>query len=69
MKRKEINQLHKQTLSELRKLLKEIREKLLKLKMDFLGGKVKDVRTIAKTRDDLARITTVIREKELEVKG
>lgn len=69
MKRKEINQLHKQTLPELRKLLKEIREKLLKLKMDFFGGKVKDVHTIAKTRDDLARITTVIREKELEVKG
>lgn len=69
MKRKEINQLHKQTLPELGKLLKEIREKLLKLKMDFFGGKVKDVRIIAKTRDDLARITTVIREKELEVKS
>lgn len=69
MKRKEINQLHKQTLPELRKLLEEIREKLLKLKMDFFGGKVKDVRTIAKTRDDLARTATVIREKELEVKG
>ena len=69
MKRKEINQLHKQTLLELRKLLKETREKLLKLKMDLLGGKVKDVRTIAKTRDDLARTATVIREKELEVKS
>lgn len=67
MKRKEIQELAKKTLPELKEMLREIRQNLLKTKMDLAGGKTKNIRAVAKMRDDLARVATVIRQKELEV--
>ncbi len=61
MKAKELKQ---KTIKDLRKLERELREKLRGLRFDLAAGKVKNVREIRKIKKDIARILTVIREKE-----
>jgi len=61
MRAKEIRQ---KTIEDLRKLEKELREKLRGLRFDLASGKVKNVREIREIKKDIARILTVIREKE-----
>lgn len=63
MKRKDLNEIKLKELPELNKILAETQKSFLKLKMEFRGGKIKDVRILRKTRDDLARIMTIIKEK------
>ena len=67
MKRNQIKEVSQKLLPELRKLLVERQKNLLQLKMEAKSGKIKDIRAISKARDDLARIATMIRQKELEV--
>lgn len=64
MKRKEVRELKDKNLMELGKLLDETRNKLIKLRMEKRNEKMKNVRAIARTRDDIAKILTAIKEKE-----
>ena len=48
--------------NELRKLLKEDREKLQQLHFDLASGKVKNVREIRMIKKDIARILTFLSE-------
>lgn len=57
----EIKELRQKPESELRKSLLELREKLRVLRFDLAAGKVKNVREIRKTKKDIARILTVIK--------
>lgn len=59
-----VKEIRQKTIEDLRKLEKELREKLRGLRFDFASGKVKNVREIREIKKDIARILTVIREKE-----
>ena len=65
MKRQELKELHQKNQAELKKLLKEAQTKLAKLRIDRKAGNVKDVYAVVKARDKIAKIATIIREKEL----
>ncbi len=65
MKRKDITALHDQTSQELEQQLQELRKSLAKAKLELPAGKLQDVRLPGKIRDDIARIKTVLREKQL----
>jgi len=64
MKRKEVKELKDKNLMELGKLLDETRNKLVKLRMEKRNEKMKNIRALARTRDDIAKILTTIKEKE-----
>ena len=57
-------ELREMTLEELRKLEQDTREKLFRLRVRNRLGQLDSPMEIRKTRKDLARILTVIREKE-----
>lgn len=61
--------LRKKERGELEKLLKDLREKLAKLKFDLSLGKLKNVREIRQTKKDIARVLTILREKTCQKKG
>ena len=61
MKAKEIRQKSKK---ELERLVLENREKLRQLKFDLSAGKVKNVREIRKIKKDIARILTILCQKD-----
>jgi large subunit ribosomal protein L29 len=65
VKANELRQLKKE---ELIKKLKEARDILASLKMELVQGKVKNTALIRNTRKDIARILTILKEKELENK-
>lgn len=50
---------------ELKDLLKEKRQELFNLNLDNKQNKLKNTRSIFNTRKDMARILTLIREKQL----
>ena len=56
-----ISELHQKNESELRKILKESRERLGVLRFDLASGKIKNVREIRKIKKDIARILTFLR--------
>lgn len=66
MKHKEIRELHQKGRLELGKMLTEAQEKVQKMRMESRTQKVKNVRQIGRLKDDIARIMTVVRQKELE---
>jgi large subunit ribosomal protein L29 len=55
-------ELRKKSKEELKKILKEKRERLQKLRFDLSLGKLKNVREIRQTKKDIARILTIIKE-------
>ncbi len=55
--------LRKKTKNELQSLLREKREKLVKLRFDLTAGKVKNIKEISLTKKDIARILTILKEK------
>lgn len=65
MKSKEIRN---KSVESLRELLKERRERLRDLRFALSGGKVKNVREIREVKRDIARISTIIKEKENDIK-
>lgn len=69
MKRKEIQKLHQLSLGELQVRLVEARKELVDLRMSTGREKTKDVKTIGKKRDELARIMTILKEKEFLEEG
>jgi len=61
MKTKELKE---KSLKELEKILGDYRETLRKLRFDLASGKVKNVRKIREIKKDVARILTVINNKD-----
>jgi ribosomal protein L29 len=64
MKRREIQKLHQLSLKELKEMLSQVEKGLIDLKMGSGREKAKDIRAMAKKRDDLARIKTILKEKQ-----
>jgi len=64
MKRREIQKLHQLSLKELKEMLSQVEKELIDLKMGSGREKAKDIRAMAKKRDDLARIKTILKEKQ-----
>jgi len=58
-----ISELHQKTKTELQKLLQDNRERLRQLRFDLAAGKVKNVREIRKIKKDIARILTILCQK------
>lgn len=56
-----IAELRQKTKTELEGLLRDLREKLRQLYFDLSAGKVKNVREVRKTKKEIARILTLIR--------
>lgn len=65
MKTKDKKELHTKTEKGLKSLLSKAQNELVKLRMDQAGRKLKDTHQVLKKRRDIARIKTIIREKEL----
>lgn len=59
-------EFRKKSQEELEKLLKDNRRKLLELRFQKSGGRVKNVRQLQVVRRDIARILTLRKEKESE---
>lgn len=65
----QLRELRQKSKSELQKILKDRREKLRALRFDLASGKIKNVREIRIVKKNIARILTLIREKELKEKS
>lgn len=65
MKKNQLKELHTKALVELTSLIQKGEIELAKLKMDLRAGKLKDVQSLNKKRDDLARMKTIFRGKQL----
>jgi len=52
--------------AELQKKVMSLREKVRILKFDLAAGKAKDVRALRQTKKDIAKILTILREKEFK---
>lgn len=65
MKKNQLKELPTKTVVELTSLIQKGEIELAKLKMDLRAGKLKDVQSLNKKRDDLARLKTVFRSKQL----
>lgn len=65
MKKKQLQELHTKSIKELNELVKKAQEELVKLKVELGAGRLKDTQAMNKKRHDLARIKTILREKEL----
>jgi len=70
MKKSELNLLRQKDLKELRGLVEEKKKEAVKLFAKIKSGKEKNVKSLKILRKDIARILTIIREKEiLQEKG
>ncbi|MFZ1721162.1 MAG: 50S ribosomal protein L29 [Microgenomates group bacterium] len=67
MKRNDIKALHTLDSAELQKKLSELQQQLATARLGHRVGKA-SVTTIARVRDDIARIKTVLREQQLAKK-
>ncbi|PIS38656.1 MAG: 50S ribosomal protein L29 [Candidatus Nealsonbacteria bacterium CG08_land_8_20_14_0_20_43_11] len=61
-----LKELRQRPIVELEQLLKENREKLRQSRFDLTAGKLKNVKIIANTRKEIARILTLIKETALK---
>ncbi|MDP3954774.1 MAG: 50S ribosomal protein L29 [bacterium] len=66
MKKKEKTELGQKNLAELKKMLMETKDTLVKQRMETHTQKIKNVRTVARTRDNIARIATKINQINLK---
>ncbi len=60
-----IKELKTKKEKELKKMLDSFRSKQRVLRFDLSAGKVKDIREIRETKKTIARILTILKEKEL----
>lgn len=67
MKRNDIKALADKTVAELQQQLGELHQAVIKAKQERAVGKLKDSKSTSKLADDIARLKTVMREKELQV--
>ncbi len=66
MKRNDINALHTMTVEDLRKKLTELSQAFAKAKLEKKVGKLANRRFAATLSDDIARVKTILTEKEME---
>ncbi|MBI2268061.1 MAG: 50S ribosomal protein L29 [Candidatus Blackburnbacteria bacterium] len=66
MKRSEFKTLKEKTHDELAQMVRIKQLEISKARMEFLVGKVKNVRLVKNLRHGLARVKTLMREKERE---
>lgn len=66
MKAKEKKELHQKTAEELKIALKETRAELFLQKMEKAQKKLKNLRSIFEKRKKIARILTILKEKEFK---
>lgn len=64
MKLKAVKELHGKTIEELKVLLQTAMEELSVLRFDQSQGKLKNTSSFLHKRKDIARIQTVLKEKE-----
>lgn len=65
MKKSEIQALHQKTMVELRQLMEEVKKELTKAKLELQANRLEDTSKPYHLRKKLARIKTILREKEL----
>ena len=65
MKRKEVKELHSKGIPDLRAEIIKKQQDFAKTKVELYAGKIKDTQIMNKLRHDLARLKTVLLEKEL----
>ena len=65
MKRKDIQELATKDSKELKVMLKEKQKALFTSQLDHTTGKLSNVRSLSVLRDDIARIKTMLRQKEV----
>jgi len=66
MKKKEKTELGQKNLGELEKMLMEAKDNLVKSRMEIHTQKIKNVRVVARIRDNIARIMTIINQIKLK---
>lgn len=66
MKRKDITALHELSLSELNKKLSDLTMQVAKAKLEKRVGKLANLRMVSTLGDDIARIKTIMHQKEME---
>ena len=65
MKKKEFNQLREKDVKELAKMVLAKKSELEKARMKMFGGKEKNLKVVKILRSEIAKILTLIREKEI----
>jgi large subunit ribosomal protein L29 len=60
------SKLHDMTNDELTQQLKDLKQELFNLRFQSATGQLGDVMVIMKTRKDIARVKTILRERELK---
>ena len=65
MKRNDIKALHDKSIGELNKQLEKMLLDLAKARLEKKAGKLANVSLVARLADDIARVKTIIHEKEL----
>ncbi len=63
MKKQQKEELKTKTPAQLTALVADNRKKLHSLKLDFMAGKVKNVRTIHEVKKEIARALTLLRQQ------
>lgn len=58
------SELRQKTEKELKDLLDQLKKKLFQLRIEVKSGKNKKVSEIKKTKKEIARVLTILREKE-----
>lgn len=66
MKKKDLEQIHKKSIAELKKQAEELKKELVNLKLKIKSGKEKNIRLFKTKRHQLAQIKTVLSEKEFQ---
>lgn len=56
--------LQKRPTTDLKKTARELQDKLRELRFDLTSGKVKNIKEIRSTRKEIARIYTIVCQKE-----
>ncbi|MCH8244650.1 50S ribosomal protein L29 [Patescibacteria group bacterium] len=56
--------LQKRPTADLKKTVRELQDKLRELRFDLTAGKVKNIKEIRSTRREIARIYTIVCQKE-----
>ena len=69
MKRKDITQLHEMTVDQLEQKLVEVNQELSKAKMQRSVAKLSNHRLVRTLRKNVARIKTILTEKQLDKKA
>ncbi len=65
MKKKQFDELKTKDLKALKEQVKKVDQEIFKLKMDKRTAKLKNISLLGQKKVDLAKIKTIIREKEL----